>query len=491
MRVYFVASSDTFVRPIVEALQSKGYECVLDSSFDKNTASESDVIWCEWADQNAMEVQNFIFRGKKILRIHGYEVYEQDTYRYLNPKAFDTIIFVSQEIADYYQVQIKGTLDNVVVMPNWVDSTKFTIADGKEKNNNVVATGYIGRKKGLGDMLLIATAYPNHQFHLVGSVQELDIAHYLETVDLPKNLHIHPPMSQEELNNFYADKSYYLHCGLRETFGVAIYEAMLSGLKPIVRDAVGTKQWYDEQWIWKTLEELNRMLDIDEVNPSEYREYAKNVADTEKLINSIMAVVEQPKAPKRRDTLTVGIVKTREEYLPKLMQSLKNQSCLDRYDFEVAVLDNMNKSMSIGKAYNTLADNCKTDLILYVGDDDWLDECYIDNCLSHYETRKEMYPQPVGVATNCLYIENEMGTAYPCSKMPTGFWNAEYVRGRRFNEQLPQQVDSEFVDRVRQAQEQGEPSCVIQIENEYGYYYRQHNNNVSGNKLTDDIRNGK
>jgi hypothetical protein len=489
VKVYFVATYDSFIKPIVSELAKMGVDCVVDNSFNKDTALESDVIWCDWADMNAFDVQNLPFRGKKILRIHAFEVYNEETYHHINPNAFDTVVFVSTAKKEYYEQRLGKPLANAVVLPNYVDIDKFAIPEGKQANNNVAVIGSISRKKGIGELLLIAGCFPDHTFNLIGEHQEEDVFEYFSN-NIPKNVIYHEAVENDKLPELLKEQTYVLNTSLRESFGVSMYEAMACGLKPIVHNWVGAEEWYREDWLWKSIYDIDMILSSD-VTPKEYREWAIEKANPKTLIDSVMQIISQPKQEKAWDSLTVAIVKTREEYLPKLMQTLKLQSCLSHYSFNVHVFDNMKKKHSIGEAFNMLADACKTDLILYVGDDDWLDECYIENCMKHYELRKEMYPQPIGIVTSCLFIENETSESYPCTKMPTGFWNAEYVRGRRFNELLPQQVDSEFVDRVREAQKAGEPTVLLQVETEYGYYYRQHGNNVSGYKITDAVKNGE
>jgi hypothetical protein len=485
MRIYVVATYKTFIEPIIAELVKQGYECVLENTFNKNTALSCDLIWCEWADSNALEVQNLPFRGKKILRIHAYEVYDIALYSIFNPLAFDQIIFVNQAIQDYFEYQWGRKLTNAIVLPNYIDTDRFTIAPNKKQNKNVAVVGQISRKKGIGEILMIAQICYDYHFHLVGDVTDIDIKKYIE--DNPReNITYYDSIPNEQLPAFYADMTYYLNASLRESFGVSIMEAMACGLKPVIRNWVGAENWYKPEWLWDIIPQFSK-----KVSPEHYRKHVLKVANKDTLMQAIYDIVSTPRVDKPHTTLTIGIVKSREEYIEKAIQSLKMQTYLKHHNFNIHIIDNMKKKLSIGEAFNQIADECTTDMVMYLGDDDWLDECYIENCMNHYELRKEMYPEPIGIVTSCLYIENENGETYPCAKMPTGFWNTEYIRQRRFDETLPQQVDSDLVMRVREAQEKGEKTIVLQIESEFGYYYRQHGKNVSGDKITDAVRNGE
>ena len=62
---------------------------------------------------------------------------------------------------------------------------------------------------------------------------------------------------------------------------------------------------------------------------------------------------------------------------------------------------------------------------------------------------------------------------------PTGFWKPEFVTKHRFDETLIRQVDTEFIDRANKAGE----GVMMRLPWIVGYYYRQHDKNISGNKF--------
>ncbi len=247
----------------------------------------------------------------------------------------------------------------------------------------------------------------------------------------------------------------------------------MCGCVPLVRRWYGADEIYPNQ-TWSSLNELKALLDKD-YDPVAYRESFIKLHRLDKVMEEIEAVLTKPERLDMMESLTIGIVQTREKYLPNLIQSLR----LQRYPFKVDILTNFDKDMTIGKAFNTLAERCKTEWILYVGDDDWLAEDYVTQTMEAYQKRMRQYPNIVGLLTGSCLTDGE--NLAPTTKFPTGFWRADFVRKARFNETLVRQVDTEFCSRVFSIKD----ITLIKFDWIVGYYYRQHDNNVSGNKFTE------
>jgi len=95
-----------------------------------------------------------------------------------------------------------------------------------------------------------------------------------------------------------------------------------------------------------------------------------------------------------------------------------------------------------------------------------------------YINRKDMYPNTIGLLTGALLFDEEGNRSYS-SAFPTGIWKADFVRKFRFDEKLKRQVDTEFIDRLSNNQ----LGTLMRMDWIVGYFYRQHSNNISGNKF--------
>jgi len=471
MKGLFVATYDQFIKPIIERLRQLGGECVLTNSFPGDSAPLCDYIWVDFATEEAIKVQNFVTPAKKILRIHAFEAYS-DIIKRINPKEWHKIIFVNPHIATLCQdVWEDYSQPNLRVIPNYIDVDALSVPFDKPLNNKIAYAGYFTRKKGIGELYLLASALPEYEFHLAGTPQEPDLWHYMLNCK-PKNVTLYP--WQPDMQKFLEDKTYYINASVRESFCVSAVEAMCCGVCPVIRDWLGAEHVYPKEYIWSSLDDVKRILK-DVNKPQHYREAIITKLNLRGVIEQIVEILGEEAADIPAPTVTVGIVQTRRKYLNTLLNSLSVQG----YPITIDILDNMDRSMSIGKAYNTLADRCDTDLLLYVGDDDILAEDYVLNVVNAYMKRQHMYPGIVGIVTGAIPFEDTGKKAYSFAS-PTGFWKPEFVRRVRFDETLVRQVDTEFMERMGKEHPN---DALLRLDWVVGYYYRQHDKNISGNKF--------
>ena len=266
---YFVTSNRIFLNPITDRISKLG-KVFIDNTFTQKLAEEAKVIWCEWANEKAVEISNLETKARKILRLHAYEAFS-DVIKRINLKGFDKIIFIDDYIKEFVEKQY-GKLSNAVVIPNGVQLEKFTFNPEKKKNNKIAYAGYLTRKKGIGELLLIAKSLPQYEFHLAGRYQEDDIADWMNTKK-PDNVFI--DCWQYNINEWYQDKSFIINTSMRESQAMTVMEAMSCGLKPVVNEWIGSEDIYGKDFVYKNIEDIKRILEGD-FNPSEYRKFVED-----------------------------------------------------------------------------------------------------------------------------------------------------------------------------------------------------------------------
>lgn len=238
---YFMANNLNFLNPITERLEASGKSVFVSTQgFNGDLAEKAKYIWCDWAGPYAAELSRFKCNARKILRVHAFEVFQENSL-HIDYKAFDKVVFVGAHIRDYLEKQLGYGLDNSVVIPNGIDTETMQIAPGKTKNNNIAWAGFITQKKGVQLLMWLASNMPEYKFHVAGKFQENDMAEYVH-VKKPDNLYLYN--WQYDLNTFFADKTYILNTSPRESHGVAIMEGMAAGLKPLVYDWIGAGAIY-------------------------------------------------------------------------------------------------------------------------------------------------------------------------------------------------------------------------------------------------------
>jgi len=181
--------------------------------------------------------------------------------------------------------------------------------------------------------------------------------------------------------------------------------------------------------------------------------------------------------------VSVGVLNSRGgELFDFCKHSIERQIYLNEID--LVVFDNTNNEHTIGYGYNRIAEQAKHDWLLYVGDDDFIARTYILNLMAYLQTNLDRPDFPdkeklVAVVSCLMLYNNETCIRTPLTIAPTGMIKRDFILEHKFDEELIRYVDTEFYDRA--IKKNGMTSLVASTE--YGYYYRQHGKNISGNKF--------
>lgn len=278
---YFCTSNRIFLDSITKRFKhTVGEENIMISPHaESELIDKAKVIWVEWANEKAVMIQNAPIKAYKILRLHAYEAFH-DTIKKLDLNKWDKVILIDNYIKDYIERQY-GKIKNAVIIPNGVELERFTFNPDKVRNNKIAYAGYLTRKKGIGELILLAESLPEYEFHCAGKFQEDDIADYFK-YKKPKNVFLHEWKYDLAMAEFYSSCSYVLNTSLRESQAMTICEGMAMGLKPIVRQWLGVEEVYKPEWTYNSVEELRAILGSD-WNPEEYREYVENKWDIKNI----------------------------------------------------------------------------------------------------------------------------------------------------------------------------------------------------------------
>ena len=283
-QIYVLTSSRNFIDPLIKRWQKDKEVFVTSKEFDPRLAEEAELIWCEWLREDAVTVSQFETKAKKILRLHSYEAFTPLIY-YVDFSKFDKVIFIAEHIKNFVESKV-GKIPNAVVIPVGIDVEKFEL-NGKEKNNKIAYAGEISRKKGIGELLLLANTFPDYEFHIAGKFNEEDVARVFND-NKPPNVFIEP--YSYNLNEFFKDKTYILNTSLREGLPITVLEGMASGCKPILNDWIGAKQIFGDEYVYKNLQDFSDIL-YDYYEPKHYRKFVEenfNINNTFSQIDNLI-----------------------------------------------------------------------------------------------------------------------------------------------------------------------------------------------------------
>lgn len=276
--IYITSSGGVnFIAPLVAEWRKTKKVFMTAQPFDPLV--KSDIIWCEWGNENAVKVADFETEAKKFLRIHSYEAFTAYIH-YIDFKKFEKVFFIADHIKDYVENKV-GKIPNAVVVPVGVDVSKFTI--GKNKDRRKIAfAGQISRKKGAGELILLANSFPEFQFHVAGKFNEDDTARVFNE-HKPKNIILEP--YSYNLNKFFEDKSFILNTSLREGNPITVLEGMASGLKPVVNNWIGAERIFGDN-VYSNVQDVSDLL-YEYSEPEKYRKFIENNYSFEKTVEKI------------------------------------------------------------------------------------------------------------------------------------------------------------------------------------------------------------
>lgn len=136
-------------------------------------------------------------------------------------------------------------------------------------------------------------------------------------------------------------------------------------------------------------------------------------------------------------------------------------------EVELIVINNQDRSKTIGKCWNDGVKLASSDWVAFVGDDDFIARDLSQVLSNHISGIKN--DKVVCVTTFMTAFQDSTKDAAVLPRQWTGAWRRSYLLSRPFNETLQRGVDREYLDIAVQ---NGYLHIIIPYY--FGYYYRKH-----------------
>ena len=171
-------------------------------------------------------IKNSYRLAHHIIPVHESLAYYHDTY-------YDN----SYQGYQHFFPKIKAQCTTIY---NGYEAERFAIDLQQKIPNTFVCIAYVPNemnflRKGIDLLFVLANAYPNAKFRIIGFHEEYKKLRN----DIPANVECLPPLEQEEFFKLLIESEYCLQLSISEGFPNGICEAMLSGCIPIGSAANG------------------------------------------------------------------------------------------------------------------------------------------------------------------------------------------------------------------------------------------------------------
>ena len=160
------------------------------------------------------------------------------------------------------------------------------------------------------------------------------------------------------------------------------------------------------------------------------------------------------------------------EWVEKAINSVKEQAFKD---IELIVIDNTERTHSIGRMFNQGVEKAEADWVFFLGDDDFISIDYLGSLKSFID--KYATEDTVVCTTYSTFFDDEKREMSINAAIAMGCFRREYLLENKFKEDIKRHVDVEMYKRL---DAQGKKVKVCRWH--FGAYYRQHGDNVSGRK---------
>jgi glycosyltransferase involved in cell wall biosynthesis len=261
----------TWLPLYAKAINKLGHEVgVWDGKSQVEIKDIPDAVLCAWADRDFTEM---FPDSRHILMMRRFEFFHASWMTHKWNK-ISALICCNPWIANQMKMALPGKPKEILYIPNPIDSSLWTYKE-RRHGKKIGMVGRIHSVKNYSLAAQILMALPeSYELHIAGERNDTWIEIYLRELKL-KNLFLHGPIPNKELDKWWEDKNYCLSTATSEGDPMFVLEAMSKGIKPIIHSWPGAKEMYQESLVFSTIEEAALKIGTEEYNSQSYRDFVK------------------------------------------------------------------------------------------------------------------------------------------------------------------------------------------------------------------------
>lgn len=254
----------------------------------KKALKWADIIWVEWANENAIVASYLKPSSKKLfIRLHRYEAF--DFYPLLIEWGrVDNLVIVNNYITNILKERNLDFKDNIIkLIPNGIDIDKLSFFQHSH-GYNIAWVSHITPMKNLHFALEILRKLllkdDKYKLHIAGNFTDLVYEKYIKqsikNMNLEQNVIFYDWVN--DINDWLNDKNYLLSTSVCEGHPFNILEAMAKGIKPVVNNFYGAEFAFDRNFLFNNIDEAITMITAEQYDSKSYHTYIIEKQWTEK-----------------------------------------------------------------------------------------------------------------------------------------------------------------------------------------------------------------
>jgi glycosyltransferase involved in cell wall biosynthesis len=371
--IFFIKHNiNSFVDDIVEELSDE-YETRFIKVSDLRQIDEgmqwADLCWFEWCDELVAYGSKLAIAKNKFIvcRLHSYEAFAGYTNQVLWDSV-DKVIFVAEHIRKFVLENTSTLLkEKTVVIPNGIDAGKYHFKE-RGRGFKIAYVGYINYKK--GPMLLLHAFKAIHdqdsryKLYMAGTFQDGRDVLYFKQMIQEWNLESSVIYQgwQDSLDQWLEDKNYIICTSLLESQNLSVMQAMSKGIKPLIHNFVGAREIYPGNYIWSTIEQCSKLLNNEDYNSTEYRQYIEDHYSLTKQIRSTRKLLKEElnqENKKQPNILTFLQDKLTDNRVVDYKLDLYDTTIIiNTYNRSDILLDDLKRGFKLGAAPKLIVNDC-------------------------------------------------------------------------------------------------------------------------------------
>jgi glycosyltransferase involved in cell wall biosynthesis len=300
-----------FAEPVMRHLASRGHAVQRFATPElyrggiEPVLQRAGLAWFEWGNGYALEASRLPKHCPMVVRVHRYEVFQQRMHA-VDWSKVDDVVFVHPAFLDVYN-ELAGhdlrELTRVHVIPNPVpEDLPLRDRSGRDPGRGLriahVSRFHNDKNPALALQILAALVRhdPRCTLHMVGRVQDYQL--YLYCMDFVRRAGLQDNFVYEgvidDVPAWLDDKDAVLATSVVESQGVAVMEAMMMGLKPVVHAGFGDQgAMVGEENVFYTVDQAVGMLLDPACDSAGYRERIASRFGASVVLPRLAGVVER------------------------------------------------------------------------------------------------------------------------------------------------------------------------------------------------------